>query len=81
VCNPDLKTDHEKFLELAGTPSLHLVVKEGDMLYLPALWYHQVSQYSKNPNDYIVAVNHWFDMDFGHNHGLYQLSRLLAGFN
>lgn len=49
------------------------------MLYLPALWYHQVSQHHKNPNDYIIAVNRWYDMDFGHNHGLYQLSRLLAG--
>lgn len=49
------------------------------MLYLPALWYHQVSQYCKNPREYIIAINQWFDMEFSHNHGLYQLSRMVAG--
>lgn len=32
----------------------------GDMLYLPALWYHHVSQ-----RGITIAVNWWFEMTFG----------------
>mmetsp|Transcript_13992 Transcript_13992/g.20667 ORF Transcript_13992/g.20667 Transcript_13992/m.20667 type:complete len:298 (-) Transcript_13992:429-1322(-) len=34
-------------------------VKEGDILYLPSLWFHQVSQTCET-----VAINWWFDMQF-----------------
>ncbi|KAI1817176.1 phospholipase A2 [Poronia punctata] len=35
----------------------------GDMLYLPAMWYHKVSQ-SGSDEGICVAVNYWYDMDF-----------------
>ncbi len=34
-------------------------VKAGDMLYLPSLWYHRVTQTCET-----VAVNYWYDMRF-----------------
>uniref|UniRef100_A0A7S3R0P9 JmjC domain-containing protein n=1 Tax=Dunaliella tertiolecta TaxID=3047 RepID=A0A7S3R0P9_DUNTE len=45
-------------------------VGPGDLLYLPACWYHRVSQtcsQSAQGHDYVVAVNFWYDMAFSHS--------------
>ncbi|KAK5137256.1 hypothetical protein LTR08_000226 [Meristemomyces frigidus] len=42
---------------------LRVTLNEGDMLYLPSLWYHKVSQ-SVGQEGVAVAVNYWYDMDF-----------------
>jgi jumonji domain-containing protein 7 len=51
--------------ELTGPPPrtspVEVIVKKGQVLYLPALWYHQVSQRGKT-----IAVNYWHDMTFDH---------------
>lgn len=44
-----------------------------DILYLPALWYHRVSQ--KGPT---VAVNYWHDMRFDHKYVYYRFLQSLA---
>jgi jumonji domain-containing protein 7 len=41
------------------TRPLHCTVYPGEMLYIPAMWYHRVSQECKT-----VAVNYWYDMRF-----------------
>ncbi|KAH6636912.1 cupin-like domain-containing protein [Chaetomium tenue] len=52
-----------------ATPYSHLVqpmrvtLEPGDMLYLPCMWYHKVSQ-SCPPDGVCIAVNYWYDMDF-----------------
>lgn len=38
---------------------MRIHVKAGDMLYLPSLWYHRVTQTCET-----VAVNYWYDMRF-----------------
>ena len=43
---------------------MRVTLDEGDMLYLPALWYHKVSQ-SCNEEGLCCAVNYWYDLDFG----------------
>ncbi|KAH7092054.1 cupin-like domain-containing protein [Paraphoma chrysanthemicola] len=43
--------------------ALRVTLDEGDMLYLPALWYHKVSQ-SCNAEGICCAVNYWYDLDF-----------------
>ncbi|KAF1995538.1 Clavaminate synthase-like protein [Amniculicola lignicola CBS 123094] len=43
---------------------IKVTLEEGDMLYLPALWYHKVSQ-SCNDEGLCCAVNYWYDLDFG----------------
>lgn len=42
---------------------MRVTLCEGDMLYLPALWYHKVSQ-SCNEEGLCCAVNYWYDLDF-----------------
>lgn len=42
---------------------MRVTLDEGDMLYLPALWYHKVSQ-SCSGEGICVAVNYWYDLDF-----------------
>ncbi|KAK5167737.1 uncharacterized protein LTR77_007436 [Saxophila tyrrhenica] len=51
------------------TPFSHLAkplkatLEEGDMLYLPAMWYHKVSQ-TAGEEGFACAVNAWYDMEF-----------------
>mmetsp|Transcript_90797 Transcript_90797/g.243167 ORF Transcript_90797/g.243167 Transcript_90797/m.243167 type:complete len:213 (-) Transcript_90797:12-650(-) len=50
-------------------------VREGETLFVPALWYHRVTQ-----SEVTIAVNRWYDMDFQSPvFFLYQLVRDLAG--
>mmetsp|Transcript_14 Transcript_14/g.20 ORF Transcript_14/g.20 Transcript_14/m.20 type:complete len:402 (-) Transcript_14:1317-2522(-) len=48
-----------KFPLLQYTHPVRVYVESGDMLYLPALWYHRVTQTCET-----VAVNYWYDMRF-----------------
>lgn len=50
-----------KFSKLVA--GMRLTLNEGDMLYLPAQWYHKVSQ-SCNHEGVCCAVNYWYDMEF-----------------
>lgn len=51
-------TEYSKFAQ-----PMRVTLEEGDMLYLPALWYHKVSQ-SCNEEGLCCAVNYWYDLDF-----------------
>jgi jumonji domain-containing protein 7 len=42
---------------------IRVTVNEGDMLYLPALWYHKVRQIA-GEEGVCCSVNYWYDMDF-----------------
>ena len=77
ICvNPDLEKDYEIFPRLKEAKSYHVTVKKEEMLYLPSLWYHQVSQ-CKGKDPYILALNYWFDMEFTQNYALYETCRSL----
>lgn len=47
---------HPKF---ARTKPLYCSVQAGEILYIPAMWYHRVSQTRMT-----IAVNYWYDMRF-----------------
>jgi jumonji domain-containing protein 7 len=42
---------------------IRVTVNRGDMLYLPALWYHKVKQ-TCGYEGICCSVNYWYDMDF-----------------
>jgi hypothetical protein len=44
---------------LAYTHPIAITVRAGEMLYLPALWFHSVTQTQET-----VAINYWYDMKF-----------------
>jgi hypothetical protein len=44
---------------LAYTHPITIKVRAGEMLYLPALWFHSVTQTKET-----VAINYWYDMKF-----------------
>jgi jumonji domain-containing protein 7 len=60
--DPDKPTMHATPFSQFSQP-LRVTLDEGDMLYLPALWYHKVSQ-SCSEEGLCCAVNYWYDLDF-----------------
>ncbi|XP_053452117.1 bifunctional peptidase and (3S)-lysyl hydroxylase JMJD7 isoform X2 [Nycticebus coucang] len=65
--------------DLARYPSyrqaqpLHCTVRAGEMLYLPALWFHHVQQ-----SHGCIAVNFWYDMEYDLKYSYFQLLDSLA---
>ncbi|KAH8599833.1 cupin-like domain-containing protein [Bisporella sp. PMI_857] len=54
---------------------IRLTLDEGDMLYLPALWYHKVSQ-TASREGICCAANYWYDIEFeGHLWAVSELVR------
>ena len=51
------ENDPWKWTKLS-TP-MRVEVKAGEMLYLPAMWYHQVAQRVDEKEGVCVAVNYW----------------------
>lgn len=51
--------DYEKYPKYKKAKPLVVRVKQGDMLYLPSLWFHHVKQ-----SQGCIAVNFWYDMEF-----------------
>ncbi|KAI3634294.1 hypothetical protein MIR68_007898 [Amoeboaphelidium protococcarum] len=73
--NPSVLT--QKILNSASSKSLStfprpyiVEVKAGEMLYLPSLWFHQVEQKTDDRSQLCVAINYWYDMEFGTNYCL-----------
>ncbi|KAG2205500.1 hypothetical protein INT47_005874 [Mucor saturninus] len=61
--NP-LFPDFTKFPRFAHACPITVTVNEGQMLYLPALWFHQVMQ---NGDEGVIAINYWYDMDYSNS--------------
>lgn len=48
-----------EFPLLSNAHPIKVLLSEGEMLYIPSLWYHRVTQTCET-----VGVNYWFDMKF-----------------
>lgn len=62
--NPDL----ERFPRWESVCPLRVTVRSGEILYLPSLWFHHVSQ-----SHGAIAVNYWYDMEYDIKYNYYQL--------
>ncbi|KAK4171562.1 cupin-like domain-containing protein [Triangularia setosa] len=62
IWDPDRPFENETEYSCLASP-VRVTLNQGDMLYLPALWYHKVAQ-SADAEGVCVAVNYWYDMDF-----------------
>ena len=60
--DPDRPDENKTAYSHLARP-MRVTLNPGDMLYLPAMWYHKVSQ-STSKEGVCVAVNYWYDMDF-----------------
>lgn len=74
--SPDLDLKKDFPLYNLASP-VRVEVNAGETLYLPALWYHQVSCPGV-PDTPTIAVNKWFPMQFGVVHVAQQLLLGLA---
>jgi jumonji domain-containing protein 7 len=60
--DPDKPAENTTLYSKFARP-LRVTVNPGDMLYLPALWYHKVKQRCGDEG-ICCSVNYWYDMEF-----------------
>lgn len=63
-----------RFAKYGRDLGVEVTVKAGEMLYLPAMWYHRVAQHGLT-----IAVNYWHDMQIGHAYLYHQFLRDACG--
>lgn len=61
--DPSTAHQHPHFWSAALPPPLVCHVVAGEVLYLPAGWWHHVTQVAQGEEP-VVAVNYWYDMRF-----------------
>eukprot|EP00898_Chlorokybus_atmophyticus_P008024 jgi/Chlat1/8222/Chrsp76S00616 len=57
----ELKLRYPRYYD--GPAALQCTVKKGEVLYLPAMWYHHVRQ-TTGEDGLCIAVNYWYDMRY-----------------
>lgn len=67
-------SEFPQFARFGKDLAVEVRVRPGEMLYLPATWYHRVAQ-----KGLTIAVNYWHDMKFGHGYVHHKLLRDISG--
>ncbi|GAM25792.1 hypothetical protein SAMD00019534_089670 [Acytostelium subglobosum LB1] len=70
----DYSVNCHRYPQVERAHPLHVEVHEGEILYLPSLYYHRVAQRGDHEHK-TIAINYWFDMRYGPNHVYYQFIR------
>ncbi|GFR09993.1 bifunctional peptidase and [Trichonephila clavata] len=65
--DPKLDND-KKFPMVSQLKKYHIILEAGDMLYLPALWFHHVEQ-----SHSCIAVNYWYEMKYDMKYAFFRL--------
>ncbi|XP_059208773.1 bifunctional peptidase and (3S)-lysyl hydroxylase JMJD7 [Centropristis striata] len=68
-----LDPDLDRFPQYRKVQPIRVTVKAGEMLYLPSLWFHHVTQ-----THGCIAVNFWYDMEYDIKYNYFQLLETLT---
>lgn len=73
--NENFKTNWLKSIKDTDKVKIYKVeIEPGDLFYLPAFWFHKVSQ-----EDMTLAVNYWYDVDYlGPSYGMHEVCKKLV---
>ncbi|KAF6036653.1 hypothetical protein EB796_005046 [Bugula neritina] len=55
------KPDYERFPKFQNTLPLNCTIEEGDVLFMPAFWWHEVQSYPNHFKKRNLAVNFWYE--------------------
>ncbi|KAH9470359.1 hypothetical protein Pst134EA_007623 [Puccinia striiformis f. sp. tritici] len=71
-----LKPDYTNYPRFRFARPMSVTLHQGDLLYLPSLWYHHVQAHKTTPNSLIIACNWWYDMNYeGAHYALFSYLR------
>lgn len=59
-----LNPNYEEFPLFKYAKPYQVEIKQGEVLYLPSLWFHHVQQ-TEDKEGKMIAVNYWYDMVYG----------------
>ncbi|XP_046465563.1 bifunctional peptidase and (3S)-lysyl hydroxylase JMJD7 isoform X2 [Neodiprion pinetum] len=68
-----LNPDYMRYPAYKNANTLRVTVCEGDVLYLPSLWFHHVTQ-----SHACIAVNYWYDMEYDIKYAYYKALEALC---
>ena len=54
-----LRPDYDRFPKFSRAKRLECVLKPGDVLFMPAFWWHEVQSYPDHNEHRNLAVNFW----------------------
>ncbi|XP_071120831.1 jmjC domain-containing protein E-like [Mytilus edulis] len=55
------KVDFKRFPKFAGTYPLNCTLNEGDVLFMPSFWWHEVQSVPNRKEKRNLAVNYWYE--------------------
>ncbi|PLW52826.1 hypothetical protein PCANC_08865 [Puccinia coronata f. sp. avenae] len=71
-----LEPNYAKHPRFRFARSMSVQLDQGDLLYLPSLWYHHVQAHRTSPNGLVIACNWWYDMNYeGAHYALFSFIR------
>jgi len=73
ICIDPLSPDLETYPQYKHSHPVRCRIYAGDVLYLPSLWFHHVSQ-----SHACIAVNFWYDMEYDVKYNYYKLLQNLT---
>ena len=56
-----LKPDYSQFPEYMYARPMNCTITEGDVLYMPAFWWHEVQSYPNPTEKRNLAINYWYE--------------------
>jgi len=56
-----LKPDYDRFPKFKDARALNCTINEGDVLFMPSFWWHEVQSYPSEKEQRNVAVNFWYE--------------------